>query len=294
MRNRLIAASAIAVLGLTLAACGNGDDDGANGQPAGTATGATDGGAAGGDLSGETITIGIKYDQPGLGLQEGADFTGFDVDVAKYVVEYMGYDPANIEWVESISANRETMLENGQVDMIFATYSITDARAERVDFAGPYFIAGQDLLVRQDEMDITGPDALTDRILCSVEGSTSAERIRDEHPGVELYPAATYSECVELLTAQTVDAVTTDDIILAGFANQDAFAGELKVVGNTFSTENYGVGLPMGSTDTCEQVNEAIQAMIDDGSWEQALADNAGEDYQYNTEVNPPETFECR
>ncbi|HHW82243.1 MAG TPA: glutamate ABC transporter substrate-binding protein, partial [Actinomycetales bacterium] len=255
-------------------------------------TGGETGEVTGGEGGQGTLVVGIKYDQPGLGLQQGADFTGFDVDVAKYVAEHLGYD--DIEWKESISAQRENMLENGQVDMIFATYSITDSRRERVDFAGPYFVAGQDLLVRQDEADITGPDALDGRILCSVEGSTSAERIRDEHSGVELYPAATYSECVELLTAGTVDAVTTDDIILAGFANQPAYAGQLKVVGNTFSTENYGVGLPKGSTELCEQVNEAIAEMISSGLWDEALAQNAGADYKYNTESNPPAPMECQ
>nr|NLD41378.1 glutamate ABC transporter substrate-binding protein [Actinomycetales bacterium] len=293
----MITAGTVAALALTLAACG-GNGDGAE-TTAGAETGAT---ASGGETAGETggeeagggegtLTVGIKYDQPGLGLQQGADFAGFDVDVARYVADFLGYD--EVEFLESISAQRENMLENGQVDMIFATYSITESRAERVDFAGPYFVAGQDLLVRVDEMDITGPEALEGRILCSVEGSTSAERIRDDHPGVELYPAATYSECVEFLTAETVDAVTTDDIILAGFANQPAYEGQLKVVGNTFSTENYGVGLPKGSTDTCEQVNEAILDMIDTGAWEEALAANAGADYQYNTESNPPEMFPC-
>ncbi|MDO5495559.1 MAG: glutamate ABC transporter substrate-binding protein [bacterium] len=297
MRNRLITAGTVAALALTLAACG-GTGNGGTTTPAGggetttEAGGEETGGETGGAGGGEgTLTVGIKYDQPGLGLQQGADFTGFDVDVARYVAEHLGYD--DIEFVESISAQRETMLENGQVDMIFATYSITDARRERVDFAGPYFVAGQDLLVRQDEAEITGPETLEGRILCSVEGSTSAERIRDDHPGVELYPAATYSECVELLTATTVDAVTTDDIILAGFANQPAYAGQLKVVGNTFSTENYGVGLPKGSTELCGQVNEAIAEMVSSGAWEEALSSNAGADYQYNAETNPPEAMEC-
>ena len=154
---------------------------------------------------------------------------GFDVDVAKYVAGKLGYAEDKIKFVESVSSQRETLLENGSVDMIFATYSITDARKERVAFAGPYFVAGQDLLVAADNTDITGPDSLNGKVLCSVEGSTSAQRIRDEHSkDAELYPAQTYSECVELLSAGTVDAVTTDDVILAGYAAQPAVRGQVQ------------------------------------------------------------------
>lgn len=270
-KTALIAAAAAATL--ALAACGG--DDG------GTATG--------GEGSGDGITIGIKFDQPGLGLKEAdGSFSGFDVDVAKYVANKLGFSEDQITFVESVSSQRETMIQNGQVDMIFATYSITDSRKELVDFGGPYFVAGQDLLVRADDDSISGPDGLDGKTLCSVAGSTSAQRIKDEYSaGVELYEAQTYSECVELLTATTVDALTTDDIILAGFANQDAYAGKLKLVGEKFSTENYGVGIPKES-GRCDAINEAISAMIEDGSWEQALKDNAGADYEYNTDTNPP------
>src|SRR5690625_7093050 len=119
------------------------------------------GAEAEGDGGGDTITVGIKYDQPGLGFREGNNPpTGFDVDVAKAVLAEMGYEEDQIEWAEAPTPQRENMLENGQVDMIFATYSITEERAERVDFAGPYFMAGQDILVRVDEEDITEPEDL--------------------------------------------------------------------------------------------------------------------------------------
>lgn len=274
---------------LTLAACGGGGDD----EPAEGGGGTEETSAAGGDGGGEGVTIGIKFDQPGLGLQEGAEYTGFDVDVARYVADKLGYSEDQIEFVESISSQRETLLENGSVDMIFATYSITDARKERVAFAGPYFVAGQDLLVAADDEEITGPEALSGKVLCSVEGSTSAERIRDEHAeDVELYPAQTYSECVELLSAGTVDAVTTDDIILAGFAAQDQYEGQFKVVGNTFSEENYGVGLPK-ENDVCEDVNAAITEMIEDGTWEELLAEHTPEGFTPDDSLNPPEVDGC-
>ncbi|WP_043500046.1 glutamate ABC transporter substrate-binding protein [Georgenia sp. SUBG003] len=270
---------------LALTACSAGEP-GQTDEPAGDGGTATGGG-------GDSLTIGIKYDQPGLGLQEGSDYTGFDVDVAKYVAEKLGYSEDQIEFVESVSSQRETLLENGSVDMIFATYSITDERKERVAFAGPYFVAGQDLLVASDNTDITGPDTLDGKVLCSVEGSTSAERIRDEHSeGVELYPAQTYSECVELLSAGNVDAVTTDDVILAGYAAQPQYEGQFKVVGNPFSEENYGVGLPQDN-DVCEDVNSAISEMVEDGTWEELLKANVGDSFQWNEELNPPEPQPC-
>ncbi len=238
---------------------------------------------------GDTIRIGIKYDQPGLGYQDGRAYTGFDTDVARYVANELGYDEDHIEWVESPSSNRENMLKNGQVDMIFATYSISETRLKTVDFAGPYFTAGQDLLVQKDNTDITGPDTLDGKNLCSVTGSTSAKKVQDKYASsVQLVQQNSYSDCVVALNAGMVDAVTTDDIILAGLASTKANKGELKVVGNTFTEERYGVGLPKG-TDKCEAINNAINKMVETGAWEEALKKNVGESgFQYNRELNPP------
>ncbi|MDY6051630.1 MAG: glutamate ABC transporter substrate-binding protein [Rothia sp. (in: high G+C Gram-positive bacteria)] len=237
----------------------------------------------------DTIRIGIKYDQPGLGYQDGRDYTGFDTDVARYVAAELGYSEDQIEWVEAPSSNRENMLTNNQVDMIFATYSITEKRLKTVDFAGPYFVAGQDLLVQADNTDITGPESLAGKNLCSVTGSTSAKKIQDNYSSeVQLVQQNSYSDCVVALNAGMVDAVTTDDIILAGLASTKANQGELKLVGHTFSTEKYGVGLPKGS-DKCAAVNAAINKMVETGAWEEAIQKNVGAaDYTYNAELNPP------
>lgn len=237
----------------------------------------------------DTIRIGIKYDQPGLGYQDGRDYTGFDTDVARYVAAELGYSEEQIEWVEAPSANRENMLTNNQVDMIFATYSITEKRLKTVDFAGPYFVAGQDLLVQAENTDITGPESLAGKNLCSVTGSTSAKKIQDKYSSeVQLVQQNSYSDCVVALNAGMVDAVTTDDIILAGLASTKANQGELKLVGNTFSTENYGVGLPKGS-DKCAAINAAINKMVETGAWEEAIKKNVGAaNYTYNAELNPP------
>jgi len=277
-KTRYAAAAVAAAAALTLSACGGGDSsEGEGGDEAG----------------GETVRIGIKFDQPGLGFDEGGSYAGFDVDVAKYVANELGYSEDQIEWVEAPSANRENLLTNDQVDMIFATYSITDTRKETVAFAGPYFVAGQDLLVRADDDSISGPEDLDGKNLCSVTGSTSAQKIKDQYTGVNLVEQPSYAECVTLMASGSIDAATTDDIILAGLAAQESNAGQFRVVGAPFSEENYGVGLPQDNTD-CEAINEAISKMIEEGAWEEAITSNTeGADYAYNTELNPPTPEDC-
>lgn len=287
MKTTRTAMAALAAVGaLTLAACtaqpGAGEDTGGSG-----ASGDTGGG-------GDTIRVGIKYDQPGLGYKDGDTFTGFGVDVATYIAGELGYSPDQIKFIESPSSQRETMLQNEQVDMIVATYTINDKRDEVVDFAGPYFVAGQDLLIRsEDAGTIDGPEVLDGKNLCSVSGSTSARRVKEEFsPDTQLIQVKGYSECIQFLLSGKVDAVTTDDIILAGLAAADG-GGELQLVGNPFSEEPYGVGIPPGS-DLCQPITDAINKMIDDGSWEKFLEENLqGVEYTPNPDMNPPTPKPC-
>ena len=279
MRQRIIAALGISVMAAAgLTACGDDASD-----------------AGGSGSGGEKMTIGIKFDQPGLGLKEGSNYTGLDVDVAKYVAKEMGIDEGNIEFKESPSAQRESLLANGQVKMIFATYSITDTRKEKVSFGGPYLTAGQDLLVKADNTDITGPETLNGKKLCSVTGSTSAQKVADKFAKtVQLQKYDTYSKCVEALSSGAIDAVTTDNTILAGFAAQEANKGKFKVVGKTFSEERYGVGLKKGDTETCTKVNDALKKMVDSGEWQKAFDKNLGTaGLTLDPATNPPKTFDA-
>jgi glutamate transport system substrate-binding protein len=226
--------------------------------------------------SGDKIVIGTKFDQPGLGLKNpDGTMSGFDVDVARYVAKTLGYSEDKIEWKEAPSGQRETLIQNGQVKYIVATYSITDARKEKVSFAGPYLITGQSLLVRKDNTDITGEASLqNNKKLCSVTGSTPAQRIKDKFSGVQLQQYDTYSACVEALKNGAVDAVTTDEVILAGYAAQSP--GTFKLVGGTFSEERYGIGLKKGDTDLQTKINDALVKMAQDGSWKKAWDANLG------------------
>jgi glutamate transport system substrate-binding protein len=271
----LLAAAAAAVLGLA----------GCSGGSGGVATG--------GSGSGPALKIGIKFDQPGLGLKQGDTYTGLDVDVATYVAKSLGTAPERITWVQAPSAQRETLVSTGQVDFVVASYSITDARKQKVSFAGPYFIAGQDLLIRSDDTTVTGPDALRGKKLCSVKGSTSAQKVKAKYPGVQLQEFGTYSECVAALVAKGVDALTTDDTILAGYAAQPQYQGKLKVVGKTFSQERYGIGLKKGDVALCQKITNSIKAMVSDGSWKKAVDANLGAARYTPGPGNPPTPDPC-
>lgn len=200
------------------------------------------------------VVIGVKNDQPGLGYEDPAtgDRTGFDVDTARWIAASLGFDEDDIEWKTIPSANREQELINGGVDFYVGTYSMTEARDEVIDFAGPYFITGQGLLVAADDDSINGPDDLAGKTTCSVTGSTPLQRIREEYNG-EVTERQTYSECVEQLLSDQVDAITTDEAILAGYVAQDP--DNLKLTGEPFSEERYGVGLMDGDTALKDHIN---------------------------------------
>jgi glutamate transport system substrate-binding protein len=251
------AAAAALVLALTATACGGGDS------------------GEGGD---EKVTIGIKFDQPGLGLKTpDGKYTGFDVDVAKYIAKELGYEEKDIEWKEAPSNERENLIARGDVDFIAATYSITDERKEKVDFAGPYLIAHQDLLVRADDDSITDPKDLNSKKLCSVTGSTSAQNVKNDFaPKADLQEYGGYSECLTGLENNSVDALTTDDSILAGYAAQEDHKGKFKLAGLSLSDEHYGVGLKKGDTELRDKINKALEKMIEDGAWDKAVKANFG------------------
>ncbi|MCX4979223.1 glutamate ABC transporter substrate-binding protein [Streptomyces sp. NBC_00554] len=263
MKLRKVTAASAAVLALALSATACGSDDKDD--------------AGSGSSGGGTIKVGIKYDQPGLGLKEpDGSFSGFDVDVATYVAKELGYDADKIEFVETKSADRENAIARGDVKFIAATYSINDERKEKVNFAGPYLLAHQDLLVKSDSDIAKGTD-LNGKKLCSVTGSTSAQNVKaDIAPKAQLKELSGYSECIAALQSGAVDAVTTDDSILAGFAAQDKYKGQFKLTGLKLSNENYGIGVKKDDTATTDKINAALTKMVSDGSWQKAVDANFG------------------
>ena len=221
------------------------------------------------------ITIGTKFDQPLFGLMNPTTNQpeGFDVEIGKLIAAELGISEDNIEWKEAVSANREPFIENGQVDIVVATYTIYDTRKEVVSFAGPYYIAGQDLLVLAGNPDgITGIDDVKGQKVCSVTGSTSEQNLKDA--GVEVLATDTYSNCLEPLRSGDVVAVSTDNVILAGLSSQNE--GEFEVVDNPFTSEPYGIGLAKDDTDFRNFINDVLEASFEDGSWAAAWERTAG------------------
>ena len=220
------------------------------------------------------ITIGTKFDQPLFGLK-GPDGqpVGFDVEMGKLIAAKLGIAADKITWTETVSANREPFLQNGQVDLVVATYTINDTRKEVVDFAGPYYLAGQDLLVLAGNPDkIAGPEDLAGKPVCTVSGSTSEKNIAAYTDNV--IATDTYSNCLGPLRSGEVVAVTTDNVILAGLADQNA--GEFEVVDAPFTEEPYGIGLKKDDTEFRTFVNDVLEEAFEDGTWAKAWESTAG------------------
>jgi glutamate transport system substrate-binding protein len=273
-RTRIPLIALAAASALALSACASGTDAGGETtttpEPAPTfAEGSTM--AALADAG--TITIGTKFDQPLFGLM-GPSGTpeGFDVEIGKIIAAQLGIAEDKIEWVESVSANREPFIQNGEVDIVIATYTINDKRKEVVSFAGPYYMAGQSILVLADNEDIKTEDDLVGQPVCSVTGSTPAANL--EALGAEVLLTDTYSNCLGPLRDGTVVAVSTDNVILAGLAAQNE--GEFKVVGEPFTEEPYGIGLALEDTEFRDWINDVLEASYEDGSYEAAWNATAG------------------
>ncbi|WP_234998646.1 glutamate ABC transporter substrate-binding protein [Demequina sp. NBRC 110057] len=221
------------------------------------------------------VTIGIKYDQPLFG-EMGTDGSpeGFDVEVGRLIAAELGIDEDGITWVEAPSGQREDLLSTGAVDMVIATYTISDDRKERVGFAGPYYVAGQSLMTRTSDAEISSALDLEGKKVCSVEGSTAASTISRVAPDAELVVFDDYSDCIEPLRTGQVDVVTTDDVILAGYA-ADA-EGQFKIVGGSFTAEPYGVGVALEDDDFRLWIDDVLAEAMEDGRWLDAWDDTAG------------------
>ncbi|WP_426996446.1 glutamate ABC transporter substrate-binding protein [Pseudarthrobacter sp. N5] len=268
----LVAASA--ALALSLSACGGGGSSTGNPSVADKPSFAANSTMAKLSSAGK-ITIGTKFDQPLFG-QKGLDGkpVGFDVEIGKAIAAKLGIAADKIEWVETVSANREPFIEQARVDIVVATYTINDARKQKVSFAGPYYEAGQALLVNKDDSSITKPEDVKGKKVCSVTGSTPAKTIVDKY-GAELVPAANYTACLEPLRNKQVVAVTTDNVILAGYVDKEPNAFKL-ASDQTFTKEPYGIGLKKDDTEFRTWINDQLEAFAKDGTYKKAWEATAG------------------
>ncbi|MDX6555504.1 MAG: glutamate transport system substrate-binding protein [Miltoncostaeaceae bacterium] len=277
---RWLAALALCAAVLAGAACGGDDDEGDSGGPAAEAPAFPDGSTMDKIQDRGKIIVGTKFDQPLFGLKNPTndEIEGFDVEIAKRIAEGIfgeGNADGKVQFVETPSKVRETVIRQGRVDVVVATYTINDERKQQVDFAGPYYVAGQDIMVRADEDGIASVDDLNGRKVCSAQGSTSIDNVREKAPQADLsITFDLYSLCAEALQDGRVDAVSTDNGILAGLVQ--ASDGKLKLVEAPFTEEPYGIGLKKGDDAFRAFLNDRIEAIEDDGSWEEAFKSTVG------------------
>ena len=286
-------AAGLLVGALALTACGK------EGSPGGAeGSGVTQSAAAGVNVEGSStfqamtqrgrVVIGVKEDQPGLGFKDATtgQYSGFDVEIARLVAAQLGFGPDKIDYKAVPSAAREDAISRGEVDYYVGTYTINDNRKQRISFAGPYFVAGQSLLVRSDESAITSKDTLKGKKVCSVTGSTPIQRVKDQQltEPENVVEFQNYSQCVDQLLSKQVDAVTTDDAILKGYAAQQP--DKLEVVGETFSTEPYGIGLNKDDSALRNKINDILAAAETDGTWKKIYDGTLGKS---GSPADPPE-----
>jgi ABC-type amino acid transport substrate-binding protein len=211
------------------------------------------------------VVIGVKNDVPQFGLLNPAtrQVEGFEIDMGRIIAERLGVEA---EFVEAVSANRIPFLNEDKVDLVLSTMTVNEERKREVDFSVVYYLAGQTLLVKAGSP-ITGVRALNDMrgSVCSASGSTSEQNIRAAAPAANITLQPQYSQCFQLLQNDQVQAVTTDDVILLGFAKTDP--ERFKLVGGTFSKEPYAVGIKKGRAGFKEFVDQVIRDVKGDGTW---------------------------
>lgn len=215
----------------------------------------------------DKLVAGVKYDTNLFGLKDPKDneVKGFDIDIAKEIAKHILGDPEKIELKEVTSKTRMPLLNNGDIDMIIATMTITEERAKEVDFSEVYFDAGQSLLVHVDSP-ITGVEDLDGKTVIAVKGSTSAQNIREHAPDATVDEYENYAEAFTALKSGKGDALTTDNSILLGMQEQDA---NYHLVGELFTDEPYGVAVRKGDKEFLDEINKVLADLEESGRYDE-------------------------
>ncbi|MHC5058910.1 MAG: transporter substrate-binding domain-containing protein [Planctomycetota bacterium] len=232
------------------------------------------------------LRVGVKADAPPLGWQDEFDRYGFDVDIAEAVFgELKG--PLGLEKIEFVtvtSSDRIAKVVSGEIDMAVATMTITRSRDEEVDFTIPYFQDGQALLVRADS-EIRSYMDLAGKTVGVVKGATSGPTIRQVQPDCTVREYADYDATVAGLLAGEVEAVTSDMLILMGLRLRSADPEKLRIAGERFSTEPYGIAVAEDQSEWRDELNGAIQRLWLTGRWQRIYENWFGESAKYSTDV---------
>ncbi len=275
VRRRLATAALVATMATLGAACGGDDDEDTGAAGGGEAASFDDGTTMKAIKDKGKLVVGTKFDQPLFGQKApSGDVEGFDTEIARELAAVITGSRDKIEFVEAVSKNREPFIEQGKVDIVVATYTINDKRKEVVSFAGPYYIAGQDIMVKADDDSIKGIEDLNGKKVCSVEGSTSEANVKEQAPQAEVLLFDTYSQCAEALGDGRVVAVSTDNVILLGLIEQNG--DKYKLVGKPFTKEPYGIGVKKDDTAFRTFINDELEKMYEDGRWKKAFESTVG------------------
>ncbi|WP_209848916.1 ABC transporter substrate-binding protein [Paenibacillus sediminis] len=269
----------VLLLAMLLFAAGCGADKKAEGTDASKAS-------SGGDTTAQStldaikargkLIAGVKYDTKLFGLKDPASgkVEGFDIDIAKALAKKILGDENKLELKEVTSKTRIPMLQNGDIDIIIATMTITDERKQQVDFSDVYFNAGQSLLVKKGSP-ITGLDSIVKGTkVLTVKGSTSAKNIREKAPDATVLEFENYQDAFTALKAGQGDALTTDNAILFGMQKQDP---NYEIVGGTFTEEPYGMAIRKGDAAFVKTVNDLLKEMKDSGEYDKLYEEWMGQ-----------------
>jgi glutamate transport system substrate-binding protein len=284
-RWRWLALMSAVLAALILAACGDDDEEEPTAEESAVEVEEFPASTTPGQIQEEgTITIGVKFDVPPFGLNnpDTGEVEGFDVDLANYIADRLGVEP---EFREATSDNRIPLLVDGTIDLILSTMTITEERDLEVDFSEPYYVANGDVLVPGDS-DIQSLEDLNGQRVCTALGSTYADTIREEAPDADLRLVDLYSECFDQVQTGSVDAVSTDNVILTGMKIQD---DSLELLGLDFTTEPYGVGIPEGDTEMKQFVDDSVAEFIDSGAWQETYDEWVGQYLPEEQQQGPPD-----
>lgn len=300
MKFRYLLAAGVTALTLTASACGKtGSPEGAEATTCDAPvehTVASDAPVPGGPAYKQMqkrghVIVGVKTDQPGLGYKDvSGKRCGMDIEIARLISAGLGFDPSSIEFKEIPSANREAAIGAGEIDYYVGSYSITDERKKLVSFAGPYLVTGQGLLVRDDEKDITSKDTLGGKKVCGATGTNSIQLAKDERwtEPKNIVEFKTGAECVSQLIDGKVDAVTTDEAILKGYAASSP--DDVKVVGKPFTSEKYGIGLAHSDKALRDAMSDILVTAVSEGTWTEIYDATLGKSGTPGT-APTPETY---
>jgi aspartate/glutamate/glutamine transport system substrate-binding protein len=214
------------------------------------------------------IVFGVKHDTRLFGLKNPStgEVEGFDIDLSNALAEEMFGKDVKPEFVEVTSKTRVGLLNNGKVDAVVATMTITEERKKEVDFTDVYFDAGQSLLVKKGSKIKSIEDLKKGTTVLAVKGSTSSINIREKAPETTVLEFENYAEAFTALKAGKGDALTTDDSILYGMAEEDP---SFELVGGTFTEEPYGIAVKKGNQALVDELNKALKSLKDSGQYDE-------------------------